>query len=86
MRVTRIFEAHPGIISAKVSYASQLAKVKAKDEMCIAENHKKLHFELQKENYQVNLEDIHIHPRVVQQQKQKLWKKIWNFFSRKDTN
>ena len=84
MRVTRIFESQPNIISAKVSYASKLAKVKAKDEMCYEENHKKLHFELERQSYTIQLNEISIHPQITDLQKQPWWKKIWNFFSKKD--
>ena len=84
MRVTRIIESQPNIIAAKVSYASQLAKVKAKNEMCSKENHHKLYYELERENYQVTLKEINLHPKIITPEKKYWWKKIWNFFTKKD--
>jgi hypothetical protein len=84
VRVTRIIESQPNVISAKVSYASQLAKVKAKNEMCASDNHHKLHFDLEREKYKANLKKIDLHPRIISLEKQKWWKKTWNFFKKKD--
>ena len=84
MRVTRIIESQPNIVSAKVNFASQLAKVKAKNEMCEQQNHKKLHYELERENFKAHLLKVDLHPQKSSPTKISLWKKIWNFFKRKD--
>ena len=84
MRVTRIIESQPNVIYAKVNFVSQLAKVKAKNEMCEPQNHQKLHNELERENFKAHVIKIDLHPKISSSEKISLWKKIWNFFKRKD--